>query len=150
MVAKLAGATCAKGARVCPGPPDVALGLETNHGKTQDHRAARSACELRINAEEQFLLFAKAHACGMSVGDYLRSLALSPTVAQRALPTVQVRSRVSEGLVHHLRKIGVNINQIARHCHQTKHAPPPDLEPLLADLRAFLNQAWSRRPDGET
>lgn len=101
----------------------------------------------RINAEEHFKLLAKAHTSGMSVGDYVRSQALSDRAVRSPLPRVVLTADVGTDVVHHLRKIGVNINQIARHCHQTKLPPPPNLDPLLAELRALLNRAWSGRED---
>ncbi len=98
----------------------------------------------RLNAEEHFKLIDKAQRSGMSVGDFVRA---------RSLQARKRKAREIEGastlpaelnLAQQLRKIGVNVNQIAHHCNRFQVPPPAELGPLLADIRALLNAAWSR------
>lgn len=46
-------------------------------------------------------------------------------------------------LAQQLRKIGVNVNQIAKHCNRFQVPPPAELDPLLTEIRALLASAWS-------
>jgi hypothetical protein len=44
-----------------------------------------------------------------------------------------------ERLIHsQLVQLGNNLNQLVRHLHSTGEPLPPDLEPLLADIRQII------------
>lgn len=97
----------------------------------------------RLSAEEHFTLMTKAHRSGMSVGDFVRARSLQ--ARKRKAKDVELPSVLPAelNLVQQLRKIGVNVNQIARHCNRFQVPPPADLGPLLSEIRALLNAAWS-------
>mgnify|MGYP001228429581 CR=1 FL=1 len=98
----------------------------------------------RVSAEEHFKLMDKAQCSGMSVGDFLRSRALQ--ARKRKAREIEVAAPLPGelGLAQQLRKIGVNVNQIAHHCNRFQVPPPADLAPLLAEIRSLLNSAWAR------
>lgn len=96
----------------------------------------------RLSAEEHFRLLDKAQHSGLSVGDFLRTRALGsrrrrPGAAQQlsALPQ-------HANLAIQLRKIGVNVNQIAHHCNRHLVPPPADLQPLLTEIRSLLKASF--------
>jgi hypothetical protein len=41
-------------------------------------------------------------------------------------------------IYHALSRLGNNLNQLVRHCHQTGDPLPADLEPLLNDIRQII------------
>ena len=98
----------------------------------------------RLSAEEHFKLVDKAQRSGMSVGDFLRARTLQARKRKAREIEVPVSPPGEVSLVHQLRKIGVNVNQIAHHCNRFQVPPPAELAPLLSDIRALLNAAWSR------
>lgn len=98
----------------------------------------------RLSAEEHFKLMDKAQRSGMSVGDFLRARSLQ--ARKRKAREIEVAAPLPGelGLAQQLRKIGVNVNQIAHHCNRFQVPPPAELEPLLSEIRTILNAAWSR------
>ncbi len=96
----------------------------------------------RLSGEEHFKLVDKAHRSGMSVGDFLRSRALHARKRKAQLSEMTSAPLGELSLAQQLRKIGVNVNQIAHHCHRYQVPPPAELAPLLRDIRAMLNAAW--------
>lgn len=98
----------------------------------------------RLSAEEHFKLMDKAEKSGMSVGDFLRARALQ--ARRRKAREIEVAAPLPGelGLAQQLRKIGVNVNQIAHHCNRFQVPPPAELAPLLAEIRSLLNTVWSR------
>ncbi len=96
----------------------------------------------RVTAEEHFQLIDKAQRSGMVAGDYARSRALRGIArAKKAAPTLpDLFGETTRDLYHELRKQGVLLNQIARHCN-TYQVPPP-LE--LAALADTLHMLWRK------
>ena len=91
--------------------------------------------------EDEFeLVQMRAHAAGQRAVDYGRSLLLyGPAAAPQAMPAPPSRA---ERLVYlELKRLGNNLNQAVRICNTTRRAPPPSLEPLLAEIRALLNRS---------
>ena len=97
----------------------------------------------RLSAEEHFKLIDKAHRSGMSVGDFVRARSLQGRTRRAKDIDVTPTLPADLNLAQQLRKIGVNVNQIAHHCNRFQVPPPAELGPLLADIRALLNAAWS-------
>ncbi len=98
----------------------------------------------RLSAEEHFKLIDKAQRSGMSVGDFVRARSLQ--ARKRKTKELEMASGLPAQLnvVQQLRKIGVNVNQIAHHCNRYQVPPPAELDPLLREIRVLLNTAWSR------
>jgi hypothetical protein len=80
----------------------------------------------------------RAMAAGMRVVDFGRALLLRERRAP-AVPDHAVSG--AERLIYEqLKRLGNNLNQIARRLNSTRHAAPPSLEPLLKQIRAVLNR----------
>lgn len=95
----------------------------------------------RVTAEEHFQLMEKAHRSGMAPGEYARSRALRGIArAKKTATTEPVFGEATRAVFHELRKQGVNLNQIARHCNQHQVLPPPE----LADLAKVVMALWER------
>lgn len=95
----------------------------------------------RVTAEEHFQLMEKANRSGLSPGEYARSRALRGIArAKKNATTVPVFGEATRDVFHELRKQGVNLNQIARHCNQHQVPPPPE----LAELAKVVIALWER------
>lgn len=68
---------------------------------------------------------------------------------QRTITIVEPHRLDSESYQSILR-LGVNLNQIAKHCNTWGYAPPSELASLLAEIRAVLARAIPQRPTGAT
>jgi mobilization protein NikA len=78
----------------------------------------------------------RAYALGMRPAHFGRALLLG-NEKHPVSPTGQ--SRNINRLVHNqLIRLGSNLNQMVRHLHQTGDPLPPDLEPLLKDIRQLI------------
>ena len=110
--------------------------------KTQNTVRSRHV-SFRLSAEEHFRLVDKAHRSGLSVGDFLRTRALG--ARKRKPSVVEIAGAVPQeiSLVTQLRKIGVNVNQIAHHCNRFQVPPPAELEPLLTEIRSLLAASFA-------
>ena len=96
----------------------------------------------RVTAEEHFQLSDKAQRSSMGPGDYARSRAMRGIARSKksALTPDDIFGEQTRDLYHELRKQGVLLNQIAKHCNT--HQVPPSLEFLaLADT---LESLWRK------
>ena len=100
----------------------------------------------RLSPAEHFVLLDKAERSGMNVGDFLRSRALKARSRKAHEAMAAPTEPGALSLAQQLRKIGVNVNQIAHHCNRHQVPPPDALAPLLTEIRALLSTAF--RPRG--
>jgi hypothetical protein len=79
---------------------------------------------------------ARAHALGMRPSHFGRALLLEKNrqPASHNAPA----SNISRVVHNQLVRLGNNLNQMVRHLHQTGDPLPPDLEPLLNDIRRLI------------
>lgn len=95
----------------------------------------------RITAEEHFLLIDKAHRSSMSPGEYARSRALRGIVrTKKSATTSAIFGDDTRAVFNELRKQGVNLNQLARHCNQHQVLPPPE----MTELARVITALWER------
>ena len=95
----------------------------------------------RVTAEERVQLMLKAQKSGMAAGDYARSRALRGIARRKAEPAMpELFGEMTRDLYHELRRQGVLLNQIAKHCN-THLVPPPQEFLALADT---LHALWRR------
>ncbi len=85
---------------------------------------------IRVNPEEMSFIEAQAATAGLSVSDYVRSIATRRKVAPRA-------SVVEDKMLLELNRTGVNLNQIAKGVNRG-HGLPHDMDEAMAELRAVL------------
>lgn len=95
--------------------------------KAQNERPNRTErVNLRTTADEKSALHRRAQEAGTSLTDYVLSICLKDTI------TFKTPLRDKEGIIAELRRIGNNINQIARHLNQNKQDPLSN--PVLLNL----------------
>ena len=82
------------------------------------------------------LLRRRADQAQLRLVDYGRLVLLRKSSLPVAAPIAQI-DRVA---YEQLKRLGNNVNQIARVLNATRQAPPANLEPLLADIRMVLNR----------
>lgn len=106
-----------------------------------------------LTAREFDSLKAAAEAAGMRFADYARQLLLRRwPLAETAVETVEVsaetaveaqrvRTPAIDRLAYgQLARIGANLNQAVRQMHSFGLPGPPDLEPLLRDIRGLVDR----------
>ncbi len=99
---------------------------------------------VRLTAEELVALRERATKAQLTVTDFVRLQAL--VKRRKSRQTVKTSNRHPLDLLeperfHELRRIGVNLNQIARHCNRFQVPPPAGVEQVVADLLAILNRS---------
>jgi hypothetical protein len=94
----------------------------------------------RLTLEEALVLRERAARAGQSLSDYARNAALThrPHSGPReARPPFAMEA----ASFHQVRRLGVNLNQIARRLNAQDMPAPPELAPLLAEIHAALRKA---------
>lgn len=92
---------------------------------------------LSLTASEYENIAQRAEAFGMRPVHFGRALLLDHGRTPRTSP--RARSENSWTLLRlQLSRIGNNLNQLLAYCHSTKAELPPDLEPLLRDIRNLI------------
>lgn len=104
---------------------------------TNDHKRDRQL-NIALRGEELAAIKAKADASGMRLVDYARGVLLNMRVASYA---VALPSRIERLNHEQLKRIGNNLNQIARQLNAMGTHPAPELEACLRELRLLINQA---------
>jgi len=91
---------------------------------------------LSLTKSELELLRLRAAAAEMHIVPYSRAVLLNEGAAPPSPPLAMIDRLTYE----QLKRLGNNLNQIARFVNTMRKPPPPSLEPLLADIRAVLNR----------
>lgn len=109
--------------------------------QTRDHQL-----NISLTAAEYEVLHRRAYQQGSRLVDYVRSVLFFEPVAASApnLPDAPVATRADHMIYVQLKRLGNNLNQIARQLNMTGDAPPRDLYLLLRDIRAVLNRGMPR------
>jgi len=90
---------------------------------------------LSLTTGELETIKSRADALGMRPVHFGRALLLGQ---HKSIATAEPTRNLSR-LVHaQLVRLGNNLNQMVRHLHQTGDPLPPDLEPLLNDIRRLV------------
>jgi len=92
---------------------------------------------LSLTAAEYEGIARRAEALGMRPVHFGRAVLLDNPRSSRGAPLTQ--SDNGWRLIQlQLSRLGNNLNQLVRRLHQTGEALPPDLEPLLKDIRGLI------------
>jgi hypothetical protein len=94
----------------------------------------------RMTEEEHARLEAKAREAGQPIGEYARQAAEGGRIVARV-------SRVDFALTDQIRRLGVNLNQIAKHVNAGR-SPPVYLERLCARVEAMLERLFDEEGGG--
>jgi hypothetical protein len=105
-------------------------------GRPKQNNPRNRQLNIGLTDSERDRLMRRSAAAGMRPVDYARARLF----AGRALPEAVTASgtHLDPLLLHHLSRIGSNLNQIARQLNALRLPIPLDLEPVLRELRAIL------------
>jgi hypothetical protein len=92
----------------------------------------------RLTLAELVALRERAARASQSVSDYARAAALR--APRHNGPNGLPPFAFEPASFHQIRRLGVNLNQIARRLNAQDMPAPPELAPLLADIRAALKK----------
>jgi hypothetical protein len=104
---------------------------------TKDQRRDRQL-NIALRGDEFAAIKSKADASGVRLVDYARTVLLNMRVASYA---VALPSRLDRLNHEQLKRIGNNLNQIARQLNALGRYSEPELEACLQELRLLINRA---------
>jgi hypothetical protein len=93
---------------------------------------------LSFTTSELETIVGRAQAVGMRPCHFGRAAILD--VEKAAAPAARAEDNLQRLVLQQLSRIGNNLNQMVRHLHATGDPLPPDLEPLLKDIRALMTK----------
>jgi hypothetical protein len=96
----------------------------------------------RLTLEEAVALRERAVKAGQSLSDYARHATLSRRLSGQGRQGSGPFA-MDPASFHEIRRLGVNLNQIARRLNAQDMPAPPELGPLLAEIHAILKKALS-------
>jgi len=107
-------------------------------GEVRDQRV-----NVRLTVDEFVRLHERASRAGQSVSDCLRAAALAaPGLCGRCASGNALA--MNPATFHQIRLLGASLSEIARRLDGQNHSTPPELAPLLADVREALKAALMR------
>ena len=120
-----------------PKPQDACARQGTeNMGRPKKYETRDRQLNLSLTTAEYEGLVRRAQAVGMRPAHFGRALLL--TTKSGNTPAPPAPSSIEKLNYSALVRLGNNLNQMMRHLHQTGDPVPPDLEPLLIDIRQII------------
>lgn len=100
----------------------------------------------RFTHAELTRLEGRARAAGTTLSAYVRLVLLARPDDASSEPqargaTDRAADRRREALAEQMRKVGVNLNQIAHRMNEQRTPPPRELVMILDEIRAYVRQA---------
>ncbi len=112
----------------------------TQRKRAKKHEAKRkSLVTLRLTDEERFDLEKRAAGAGLSLSDYIRNQSFQRKPVAVSSPAIPL------DVVFQLRKLGVNLNQIAHALNKGLDAPP-ELRRLCRSIDDYLTETLANDP----
>ncbi len=109
--------------------------------RANKNQAKRStSAHFRLTPQERYQLVARASEAGLSLSDFIRTQALNGRIIVRS-----GSDPASFELAYQLKKIGVNLNQMAHHMNAGSAGPAPQ---ELADLCLTIETYIKGKIDG--
>ena len=99
---------------------------------------------VRLTAAERADLDQTAAGYGLTAAEFMRRRALG-----YRLPATQAAVRSQAVLATALMRIGVNLNQLARHANAGRPPSPSVIQELAARINAALDRLYDPEPDGQ-
>jgi len=116
-------------------------------GRKRVSDAKNSFISVRCTAEERSKIDEAARQAGLSIGAYLRSLALG-SAGPRAVRRPPIERKELARLLGHLGKVGSNLNQLAHAFNRERRIPGLDelnaIRQKVGELRDALMKALGR------
>jgi hypothetical protein len=123
--------------KMVPKPQDAcALPRKQEMGRPKKSEPRLHQLNLSLTTSELEIIEKRAHALGMRPVHFGRAVILGQHASgiARSEPASNLGRLIHAQLV----RLGNNLNQMVRHLHQTGDPLPPDLEPLLNDIRRLI------------
>jgi hypothetical protein len=102
----------------------------------------------RFTHAEVTRLESRARASGCNLSSYVRLLLLErpgdasePETAAKSVTPIRASQSAVAALVEQIRKVGVNLNQIAARMNERRSPPPRELTMLIDDIRGYVREA---------
>jgi hypothetical protein len=111
-------------------------------GRPRKGEARDCHVAFRLTLEEVLVLRERAACAGQSLSDYARNAALSHRPRTGGIDPRQPFA-MDPATFHEIRRLGVNLNQIARRLNAQDMPAPPELGSLLAEIHGTLKKALS-------
>jgi hypothetical protein len=111
-------------------------------GRPKRTEARTKQLNLSLTMREWEGIRQRAQVLGMRPAHFGRAVLLDQERTPTAVP--QPESQFDRLVYGALSRLGNNLNQLLRHLHQTGEPPPPDLEPLLTDIRHIIERRVQR------
>jgi hypothetical protein len=111
-------------------------------GRPRKGQARDQHVAFRLTLQEAIMLRERAAAASQSVSDFARDAALRHRPHGNGLDHRRPFA-MDPATFHEIRRLGVNLNQIARRLNAQDIPPPPALGPLLAEIHVVLKNALS-------
>jgi hypothetical protein len=113
-----------------------------NMGRPKRTEARTKQLNLSLTTCEWESIRQRAQVLGMRPAHFGRAVLLDQERTPTAVP--QPESQFDRLVYGALSRLGNNLNQLLRHLHQTGDPIPPDLEPLLRDIRHIIARRVQR------
>jgi Bacterial mobilisation protein (MobC) len=107
-------------------------------GRPKVSEARTEQFNLSLTVGELANIKRRAAALGMRPVHFGRALLLDE--GHRLTITSEPRDNSQRLICNQLARLGNNLNQMVRHLHRTGDPLPPDLEPLLNDIRKIIGR----------
>jgi hypothetical protein len=104
-------------------------------GRPKKSETRSRQLNLSLTARELETIRNRADALGMRPVHFGRALLLGQ---HKGVAVAEPASNLNRLIHAQLVRLGNNLNQMVRHLHQTGDPLPPDLEPLLNDIRRLV------------
>ncbi len=108
-------------------------------GRPKKIEPRNSQLNLSLTARELETIRRRAEAVGLRPVHFSRQLLLAYSAE---IVKDSSDNAVQRLLYSQLARIGNNLNHLVRHLHRTGDPLPPDLAPLLTDIRQLLARRW--------
>jgi hypothetical protein len=108
-------------------------------GEVRDRHVA-----FRLTLDEALALRERAARAGQSISDYARQASLAYRRHSGTQRDAIHPFAMEPATFHEIRRLGVNLNQIAKRLNAQDMPAPPELAPLLAEIYAVLKKALLR------
>jgi hypothetical protein len=110
--------------------------------RPRKEKARDQRVNFRLTLAEAVALRERAARAGQSISDYARGAALGEQLPREHDKVASYAMDAAS--FHQIRLLGVNLNQIARRLNAQDMPAPPELAPLLAEIRTVLAKALPR------
>ncbi|MBJ7532937.1 plasmid mobilization relaxosome protein MobC [Rhodomicrobium vannielii ATCC 17100] len=123
--------------------------------KSRKPKVRTKLVSIRVTERDHELLFERAQKAGFTLSEFARAkLLCDPTpptrpvapedISTEATVPLSPEAYAARQLADQVRRIGINLNQIAHRLNMLDQPMPSELPPLLTDIRRYMQLIWAR------